>query len=116
MCKHKMIVKGILEAVIAAIVVSFILGCTELRTLNPSAGTYEGPSRDMGEGSAHAFVTLGADGKPAVIGIRMSETALMGLPAEPPHDADGWEYVLSLKRLLQRERMPQGHIRHHHRN
>ena len=96
MCKHKMIVKGILEAVIAAIVVSFILGCTELRTLNPSAGTYEGPSRDMGEGSAHAFVTLGADGKPAVIGIRMSETALMGLPAEPPHDADGWEYVLSL--------------------
>ena len=69
MCKHKMIVMGILEAAIAAIVVSFILGCTELRTLNPSAGEYEGPSRDMGEGSAHAFVTL---------------------------DADGWEYVLSL--------------------
>jgi hypothetical protein len=96
MCRCKMVATGMLEVVIAVIMMTSILGCAELRTRNSMAGTYDGPSRDMGGGSAHAFITLDADGKPTAIGIRMSETALLGLPAEPPPDADGWEYVLSL--------------------
>ena len=96
MYKHKMIREGIFKGVIAAIVATSILGCAELKALHSSAGTYEGPSQVMGDGNAHAFITLDADGKPTVIGIRMSETALMGLPVEPPQDADGWEYALSL--------------------
>ena len=44
----------------------------------------------------HTFTTMDAGGKLTAIGLRMSETALTGLPAEPPHDADGWEYILAL--------------------
>jgi hypothetical protein len=50
----------------------------------------------MGGGRAQAFVTLNAGGEPTAIGVRVSEAALSGLPAEPPPDADGWEYVLAL--------------------
>jgi len=83
-------------AMIAMIVITCFLGCAEFRKLKPTAGTYDGPSRDMGEGRAHAFITINDSGRLTAIGVRMSETALAGLPAEPPRDADGWEYVLSL--------------------
>jgi len=96
MCKCKMTAKDLLEVVLAMIVITFFLGCTEFRNLHPTAGTYDGPSRDMGEGRANAFIKLDAGGRPTTIGVRVSESALVGLPAEPPPDADGWEYVLSL--------------------
>jgi hypothetical protein len=50
----------------------------------------------MGQGQARAFVTIDAAGRPAAIGITLAETALAGLPSEPPRGADGWEYVLRL--------------------
>lgn len=96
MRRRKMVPRGFLEAVLCMIMMTFISGCAEFRHPAPAAGTYRGPSRDMGQGRAHAFITLDASGKPTAIGVRMSETALTGLPAEPPSDADGWEYVLSL--------------------
>jgi len=97
MCKCKMIAKGLLEVVLSTIVMTSILvGCAEFRNLSPTAGTYDGPSRDIGGGRAHAFITIDDSGRPTAIGVRMSESALVGLPAEPPRDADGWEYVLSL--------------------
>jgi hypothetical protein len=85
---------GFLGAVIAMMALAGVAGCAGFKS--SMAGTYEGPSKAMGEGSARAFVTLDAEGKPTVIGVRISETALSGLPAEPPRDADGWEYPLSL--------------------
>jgi hypothetical protein len=93
---YKIANRGLLKLVIATIVMTFILGCSASRNLGPTATTYNGPSRDLGEGSAYAFITLDASGKPSVIGVRMSETALMGLPTEPPDDATGWEYILPL--------------------
>lgn len=96
MGKDKTVSTGLLEVVLAAIIMTSILGCAEIRKPGPSAGTYDGPSRDIGEGRAHAFITLDASGRPTTIGVRMSESALVGLPAEPPRDEDGWEYVLSL--------------------
>ena len=42
--------------------------------------TYEGASVNVGNGTAHTFVTLDKDQKPVTIGIRMSATALDGLP------------------------------------
>lgn len=92
----RMAAKGLSVVVLYAIVITSLLGCAEFRAPGPAAGTYQGPSRNMGEGRAHAFITLDAGGKPTVIGVMMSETALAGLPAEPPSGADGWEYVLSL--------------------
>jgi hypothetical protein len=96
MCKCKIIAKDLSGLVLSMLVITSFLGCADFRNLGSKAGTYDGPSRDMGEGRAHAFIKLGADGKPTSIGIRISESALAGLPAEPPRDADGWEYVLSL--------------------
>ena len=96
MCKRKMVVTRILEIVIAAIMMTSTLGCAGFMYRSPTAGTYDGPSIDMGEGRAHVFITLDANGKPSVIGVKMTETALLGLPAEPPPGADGWEYLLAL--------------------
>jgi len=42
--------------------------------------TYEGASVNVGNGTAHTFVTLDKNQKPVTIGIRMSATALDGLP------------------------------------
>lgn len=96
MCKSKMIATGLAAAVLATTMMTSIQGCATASNPEPTAGTYDGPSRDMGGGRAHTFVTLDAGGRPTALGIRMSETALSGLPAEPPRDADGWEYVLPL--------------------
>jgi hypothetical protein len=96
MSKCKMVAKGLAGVVLSAIVMTSILGCAESRTLVPAAGTYHGPSRNIGTGRAHAFITLDAGGEPTAIGVRMSETVLAGLPAEPPRDADWWEYALTL--------------------
>jgi len=95
MCKCKIIAKDFL-GVLSMIVITSFMGCAEFRNLGPVAGTYDGPSRDMGEGRAHAFIKIDDNGSPTTIGIRITESALVGLPAEPPRDADGWEYVLSL--------------------
>lgn len=96
MGKCRMIATGLLELVLAAVMITSFQGCAEVRNPGPAAGTYDGPSRDVGGGRAHTFVTLDAGGRPTAIGIRMSETVLSGLPAELPRDADTWEYVLSL--------------------
>ncbi len=75
---------------------TLLAGCTMSQKEIVKAGTYEGPPTAMGQGSARSFVTLDVDGKPTTIGIRLSEAALAGLPAEEPADAHGWEYILQL--------------------
>jgi len=64
-----MVPREFLEAVLCMIMMTFISGCAEFRHPGPTAGTYHGPSRDMGQGRAHAFITLDASGKPTVIGV-----------------------------------------------
>jgi hypothetical protein len=96
MFKYKTNNNNSLKLFIAAMVMTFILGCSASGNIGPREMTYNGPSRQLGEGRAYAFTTLDTDGKPIAIGLRMSETALTGLPAEAPHDGTGWEYVLPL--------------------
>lgn len=93
---YKIISKRLVEVLLAVVVTISLLGCAEFQKLGSKAGTYDGPSEAIGGGRAHAFITLDASGRPTVIGLRMSEAALVGLPVEPPRNADGWEYVLSL--------------------
>lgn len=88
--------QGLLKLVIATIMMTFILGCSESRNLGPTEVTHNGPSQEVGEGIAYAYTTFDASGKPSVIGVKMSKAALMGLPAEPPHGMDAWEYILPL--------------------
>ena len=78
-----------LGAALAAVMMASIPGWAAV-----GAGTYDGPPQDMGGGRAYTFVTLDAGGKPTTIGIRMSEAALSGLPAEPSPGMDAVEYVL----------------------
>jgi len=105
MLDHKKIARESLVAVFYALLVTSLVGCAGAVTQGPMAGTYEGPSQKVGGGSARAFVTFDASGKPAALGVKFTEAALTGLPAEPPHGGtvpQGWEphealdYVLAL--------------------
>ncbi|GAA0697083.1 DUF5602 domain-containing protein [Marinobacterium maritimum] len=71
-------------------------GCAMQAQQDVLAGTYLGPPVAIGQGQAATFVTLDARGQAQTLGIRMSEAALSGLPAEgdPPHGAK--EYTLHL--------------------
>ena len=71
-------------------------GCNVFPEAGHQAGTYEGPPTSIGQGVARSYVVLDADGKPVAVGIRMSQTALLGLPAEEPAHEHGVEYLLQL--------------------
>lgn len=82
-------------------ITSALLECALLAALLAGcAGSGErirvGAPSDIGQGNARAFITLDRDGRPTVIGVRLSEASLAGLPAEPPANADRWEYDLQL--------------------
>lgn len=96
MLEHRTTAAGWAGVVFTAVVAGALLACTELRSPGSKAGTYDGPSLAMGEGAGRAFVTLDAGGAPVAIGLRLSEGALAGLPAEPRRGGEAWEYVLSL--------------------
>lgn len=96
MGKYKMIYTISINIVAAILAMISIPGCAGLNKTNATAFTFNGFARDIGKGRAYAFITLDADKKPTAIGIRLSEAALTGLPAEHPPDADGWEYVLPM--------------------
>jgi hypothetical protein len=60
--------------------------------------TYDGAAVNIGNGTAHTFITLNEHDKPVTIGIRMSATALDGLPTEGDPNMGGEvpPYMLSL--------------------
>jgi len=60
--------------------------------------TYEGASVNVGNGTAHTFVTLDKNQKPVTIGIRMSATALDGLPTngDPNMGGEVPPYMLAM--------------------
>ena len=73
-----------------------VVGCSAAQKSGHQARTYQGPSTNIGQGLAHAFVTFDVAGKPTIIGIKLSEQVLKDLPAELPPGADRWEYKLAL--------------------
>jgi hypothetical protein len=60
--------------------------------------TYNGPSVQIGNGTAHTFIVRDQNQKPTTIGIRMSADALNGLPSEGDPNMGGEVpgYMLSL--------------------
>jgi hypothetical protein len=94
---HHNIIKNTLSMFMIGIMgMTFIIGCSGSKNLGSTDRTYNGSSIELGEGRAYAFTSLGASGEPIAIGLRMSESALKGLPTEMPHNATGWEYILPL--------------------
>lgn len=87
---------GLLPIVAMAVALAGCAGAGSGVPTRPVAGTFDGPPVEIGGGRARAFVTLDGCGNPTAVGVRFSEAALVGLPAEHPKDADGYEYVLAL--------------------
>jgi hypothetical protein len=71
-------------------------------------GTYLGGVTRLGNGSAYAWVTLNEKGKPSAVGVTFTETALDGLPPEPPAGTVGYEYMLELPK--QADKTPFDHV------
>lgn len=92
---HIRITDGFVTLALTLLSISLV-GCAGAVKQGPKAGTYHGPATVMGAGQARTFVTIDGNGRPAAIGVKMSETALLGLPTERPHDVPGWEYPLPL--------------------
>lgn len=76
-----------IAAAAAVMATGTALACSNTSAPDSQAGTFYGPSRDIGQGSARAWVQTAADGAPTAIGIDMTEQALLGLPAvaTPPN-------------------------------
>ncbi len=69
-----------------AIVVAGTLGLAGCSGSSDSrAGTFYGPERALGSGTARTYVVLAADGNPSEIGLRFSRDALEGLSDRDSH-------------------------------
>jgi len=69
----------------ATLVLAVLAGCGHSVTewnAAPRSGTYFGAAQGIRNGTEPAYVKPGASGRPADIGMVMSEAALDGLPAE----------------------------------
>jgi hypothetical protein len=58
--------------------------------------TFNGEAKPVGAGTARAWVNIGQDGKPTAVGVTMSETALLGLPASLTPGLIWTEFLLPL--------------------
>ena len=66
--------KALLVSAVTAL--TLLTGCSSAG----KAGTFFGPSEKLGAGTVKSYVTLDEAGKPTEFGVRMSATALDGLP------------------------------------
>ena len=78
-------------------------GGTDLHSTNhrvvstsSAAGTFFGTTQTLGRGTVRSWVTLDKDGKPAAIGVTISEAALKTAPTELPSGQPGVEFNLAL--------------------
>lgn len=60
-----------------------------------------GEVKPMGNGVVWSWVEYGSEGTPVAIGVTFTETALSGLPENPPSDVHFWDYELSLPKQAQ---------------
>lgn len=77
--------RGAVPAIAACAFLVFMSGCADLSTAskttpNSDSGTVFGPTQKLGDGLAKTYVTLGDDGHPTEVGVRLTAAALNGLP------------------------------------
>ncbi|MFC7448449.1 DUF5602 domain-containing protein [Rhodococcus daqingensis] len=68
---------------LAASVAVTLAGCGTAAGSDDRGGTFFGPSHDLGRGTSKTYVNLDTDGNPTEVGLRISESALDGLPSGP---------------------------------
>jgi len=81
--------------------------CDECNSLY-RPGIYTGTVQRIGDGVAYSWVRLNEKGKPAAVGITLTETALNRLPEKPQGDMSDMEFVLDLPK--QAEKTALNHI------
>lgn len=96
MANDRRYIARLLGGLLIILLATVLSGCMAWQKEGSKVGIFEGPPTTIGQGSARTFVTLDAQGEPTRIGIKFSDAALAGLPTEPPHGSDGYEYILQL--------------------
>jgi hypothetical protein len=77
--------RGAVLTVAACAGLTSLAGCsaesTQSSSTTPSdSGTFSGPSQELGSGTVKTYVTLNDGGRPTEVGLRLTPTALEGLP------------------------------------
>jgi hypothetical protein len=73
--------------------VLLISACNKDDDQKKQSGTFYGPTGPLGQGTVRSFVILNAAGKPEIIGMKFSASALTGLPIDATKE---WEYPFEL--------------------
>jgi len=79
--------RGIGSAIAACAALALLSGCSAESEASTTSGAFFGPSQQLGNGTVKTYVTLDDGGNPTEVGLRLSATALDGLPeanAGPP--------------------------------
>src|SRR3954454_23437622 len=77
---------AVLTAAVTCSALAVLTGCRgeSARSATPvpasASDTAFGPSQGLGNGSGKTYITLDGDGRPTEVGVRLSRTALEGLP------------------------------------
>ncbi|TQM46200.1 DUF5602 domain-containing protein [Pseudonocardia cypriaca] len=80
MLRHRLL-RGLGIAFAASTALAFLPGCSSESPPPGNSGTFFGPSQPLGNGTVKTYTTLDDGGRPTEIGLRLSPTALDGLPA-----------------------------------
>jgi hypothetical protein len=78
-------IRGAVLTVAACTGLTSLAGCsaesTQSSSTTPSdSGAFSGPSQELGNGTVKTYVTLNDGGQPTEVGVRLTPTALEGLP------------------------------------
>jgi hypothetical protein len=69
-------------AAAACTALAFLAACGGQSSAPSNSGTFFGPSQPMGDGTIKTFVTVDEAGTPTEVGLRVSKSALDGLPQD----------------------------------
>lgn len=72
--------RGIRLIVAVCVPLAFLPGCSGESTPPSNSGTFFGPSQPIGNGTVKTYTTLDEGGRPTEVGLRLTATALDGLP------------------------------------
>jgi hypothetical protein len=80
MMRSHRLLRAVGSVVAACTALAFIPGCSGESAPPSSSGTFFGPSQLLGNGTVRTYTALDEDGRPTELGLRLTATALDGLP------------------------------------
>src|SRR5688500_7482770 len=74
--------RGARTTVAACMALAFLTACSSESAAPSSSGTFFGPSQPIGNGTVKTYVTVDEAGAPTEVGLRLTRSALDGLPQD----------------------------------